>query len=486
MQQHASTAGAHTAAPARQQDAPSGSARAAGGSYAGGAAALTPRENIQMRRRAPASEPAEAAPAAPEAEDAAPAAPPSRAEGVVAQQMQEGGIRVVLAKLPPEVGPTAARIAGRYIGRTLGFMLDRCRTQLGHLAGFRRVANGADRERVLTSADTAIFTAIAEGVATNDNAFRNWGTAHARSRNAIGPGLVVGQPVLYSESDDPLLALEAIAVAARATADGAPAPAASAPVPAAPGPGAQAQTGGSQTPGEQPTAPTPAPGRRRRRVAALASTRNVAELAIFTHGWHDGVAIGRGEAPGNELAARLSPACANGVNIQLFACSAASGDDSFAERLAAGLAQTGHDARVFGHTSAGRADTNGNGREFSARAGEQRAHGATNFQVVFDEAYIQAQARRLTTELQGHDAAAVEQAMRRVLPHWNAVAMARVRVTPRGGGTPKPGTMAIGYARQETIDAVRRDWEQPSQGLETVRNALSAPAASGRRRVTRA
>ena len=40
-----------------------------------------------------------------------------------------------------------------------------------------------------------------------------------------------------------------------------------------------------------------------------------------------------------QLATRLCPACANGVNIQLFACSAASGDDSFAERLAAGLAQ---------------------------------------------------------------------------------------------------------------------------------------------------
>ncbi len=221
-----------------------------------------------------------------------------------------------------------------------------------------RIAAGssdADANTTATDADD-----IAQAVAGNNTEFGNRAAIHATQRKTIGgtaAGLVVGKHLPFDESTGkPIEAIQAISTAIGSLA---PTTTAAGAVPAAPA-----------------TPATPA--------APLA---NVAEIAFFTHGVSKNIGLGKdGWMNGTAVAAALGSHATPSVQVLVYGCNAADGNDSFAATLATALAKGGHKARVFGHTSAGPATVNADGKEFTAvpdGAGGAKVTSATNYEMVF-------------------------------------------------------------------------------------------------------
>ena len=130
------------------------------------------------------------------------------------------------------------------------------------------------------------------------------------------------------------------------------------------------------------------------------------------------------------------------------------------------------------------------GRHFHVDAGAgNEASSTTNWQLVFDDAYMEAQAAALSPRLiaEGHEEAtpeAVAAAIRndRCGPRWLSGALQRVTLEMPGrtGRTQQmPGSFAIGMEPQRVKAAVHEHWELDEQGLAAVRTQLTS---GGRRR----
>src|SRR5690606_34729770 len=81
------------------------------------------------------------------------------------------------------------------------------------------------------------------------------------------------------------------------------------------------------------------------------------------------------------------------VGVQLYACSAARGDNSLAENMAEEL---GGDANVFGHTSVAHTTENHQARVFGALG-----DGTDMFDVMFPEAWRNQERQRIWGQLDG-------------------------------------------------------------------------------------
>ncbi|HVV88137.1 MAG TPA: hypothetical protein VHE35_34085, partial [Kofleriaceae bacterium] len=214
-------------------------------------------------------------------------------------------------------------------------------------------------------------------------------------------------------------------------------------------------------------------------------TRNIAEISIFTHGSPHGIELGSlGWAGHATVSSRLSPLLAPTVRINLYACSAAQGADSFAEQLTEDLARdstNAHNADVFGHTTYGNTATLAAGRQFHADAGAgAEASSITNWQLIFDAAFVEEQAQSISSTLVGEGTAeatpeAVAAAIRSdsVGPLWLARQMRNVMIEMpgRAGGTQRmEASFVMGLAPERARDAMRDHWRLPEQGTTQIRN----------------
>jgi hypothetical protein len=399
---------------------------------------------------------------------------PSAGSGEVStldgQLRQLGGIRVVLARQTQDsdVEHTAGELLRGH--PTRGAVLGRGSTvaQIGRSDAFRTVSAHPASEP-LTHEDA---TLLAGAFRQNNREFMGQGTRAAAARSAIGgspSSPTVGQPLPFLRTEDPLALVEALSVAVRDRAAPAAEPHAA--------------------PAAQPnTTPAPADSRGRRAPHVVPRTQNIVELSVFTHGIPSGVELGRlGWPSASAVAGRLSPLLAPDVDINLYACSAASGDDSFAEQLTENLARdpaNPHHAHTFGHTTYGNAATLTMGRQFDASAAAPDATSTTNWRFFFDETYIAAQGERLATRLatEGHayPPATVSHELRRneVAVRWlvgdrqTVAALNRAMVDV--GGSRLQAAFAIGFEPDAAQAAVRRLWEQDDEGLALLRGWLRA------------
>ncbi|HEY0480421.1 MAG TPA: DUF4157 domain-containing protein [Kofleriaceae bacterium] len=217
-------------------------------------------------------------------------------------------------------------------------------------------AGTSDPEANTTATDADL---IARGVQGNNNEFGLRAGIHAAQRKTIGGtagALTAGKHMPFDEaSGQPIEAIQAVSTAIGSLA---PAP------------------GAAPTPG---TGAAPAP--------AAGPPGNIAEVAFFTHGVSKNIGLGKdGWMDGGTVAGKLGGYATPSVQVLVYGCSAADGKDSFAETLATALAKAGHKARVFGHTSAGPATVNGDGREFTAEsdgAGGAKVKTASDYEMVF-------------------------------------------------------------------------------------------------------
>jgi hypothetical protein len=120
----------------------------------------------------------------------------------------------------------------------------------------------------------------------------------------------------------------------------------------------------------------------------------VLDLEIFCHGTHRALLLPDDRLSTRnvgELLAAMGGALHAGVNVEMFACDAASGDGSLAEVMSEAL---GDQASVFGHTSARHSTRNPDARVFGAAAGG--AEGGRHMQdVLFPPAFVDHEVKRL-------------------------------------------------------------------------------------------
>jgi hypothetical protein len=176
------------------------------------------------------------------------------------------------------------------------------------------------------------------------------------------------------------------------------------------------------------------------------------------------------------------------VNVQLYACNAGA-DGGFAQQLAEHLsATTGGSANVFGHETAGHTSRNARGRTFRAEGGRVTLN-ATNYEAVFDAAFMAAETQRLAGEL-GVDAATLEGVLPGVTRSWMAGPGNRVGIDVRGaraaaggavqsaeGGGRETAAQAIGVDFEGTVRAVRSAWQ--GAAASRVRGALQRDSGHG-------
>ncbi len=123
---------------------------------------------------------------------------------------------------------------------------------------------------------------------------------------------------------------------------------------------------------------------------ALPETLKIKNLSLYYHGWNEGLSMPsekfrKSNVP--DYVSTIRSGVSDAVNVQLFACSAAKGEGSFAETFAKEL---GNDAQVFGHNSKGHTTENADARVFNAQGV------ATNMvDVLFPEAWCKAEATRI-------------------------------------------------------------------------------------------
>jgi hypothetical protein len=184
------------------------------------------------------------------------------------------------------------------------------------------------------------------------------------------------------------------------------------------------------------------------------------------------------------------------VKINLYACAAAQGEASFAERLTGALAHDAtnpHDVETFGHTEYGNTATITAGRQLHAQAGAAAIDSTSNWHFFFDEAYLDAQARAIGARLE-RAASDVLRVMRRdeVAVAWlvnrhgaqgsthDTAALTRVFVTMPSGQR-LLASFAVGLEPALTLAAVRAQWERDDEGLALLRHHLDAGARCAHR-----
>lgn len=194
------------------------------------------------------------------------------------------------------------------------------------------------------------------------------------------------------------------------------------------------------------------------------------------------------------VANQLADYFGSNVNVMLYACSAASQDDSFAETLASTLASNGvTDVRVFGHTTAAHTTRNPQGRGFVAhREGENvTTTGRTNQEAIFDATFLDAEAQGIYEQLSSDPLPAhvtteqmssltvdrVRSTMNDTSARWLTRNMPSIQVGERG-----VASYVIGSHSSEAIAAVRTFWQQPEQGKKTVFDTLFPVRRRRRRR----
>jgi len=363
-------------------------------------------------------------------------------------------IHIAVALQPTQADIT--RDAARYLNHDLRTALQHTQTMLGSSSRWQQLWTDIGEGTRLATQDDA--TMLGTAIYTNNLEFGRRAADHARARQSVGGtagALQVGRHIPFEHGTNPVTQIQAISqdVAEHG-------------LPAAPGavapPAATAVTS-PPTAAVAPAAtapPTVAP--------TTAPPANITELAVFTHGIATAMDLGSlGWAGVARLEGPLSAYLAPSVAVQLYGCSTAAGDNSFAAQFAEALAHDHHDARVFGHTVAGHTTTNSQGREFVAQADQTGpATDRTNYQVVFAADYIQTETVRLVTAL---GAAADDVA--RVLPAtsraWLRAAWSRLQ---------GPGGLAsytMGFDRDGTVQAIRTVWEQDNAGAAAVRRALA-------------
>ena len=299
---------------------------------------------------------------------------------------------------------------------------------------------------------------IARAVQANNTEFGRRAVIHAAQRKTISGAagaLSVGTHMAFDEtSGKPIEAIQAVSTAIGSLAPAAPA------------------AGATPSPTPTPTAtPTPA-----------APVANIAEVAFFTHGVSTNIGLGKdGWMNGGSVAGKLGPLATPNVQILVYGCNAAGGKDSFAETLATTLAKAGHTARVFGHTSAGPATVNADGREFNATpdgAGGAKVTSATDYDLVFSNDFQNAEMPPIAADLgidltkgSPHDGwtsnqYAVFGGIGKVSKAWLAKGMSKVVAAGGIPGANSDGTKSteeaaytIGTAKDPTVDAVRKEWQ---------------------------
>ncbi|MBQ9817409.1 MAG: peptidoglycan-binding protein [Proteobacteria bacterium] len=116
----------------------------------------------------------------------------------------------------------------------------------------------------------------------------------------------------------------------------------------------------------------------------------IKDLSLYYHGYENGLNLPGEDMTKSNVADYVSSVRSGlrgDVGVQLFACSAANGEDSFAEKMAKEL---GDEGQVFGHTTAAHCTENINARVFNAQGQ------ATNMvDVLFPDSWCQVEAKRI-------------------------------------------------------------------------------------------
>ncbi|HEU4726503.1 MAG TPA: DUF4157 domain-containing protein [Kofleriaceae bacterium] len=312
-----------------------------------------------------------------------------------------------------------------------------------------QIAAGTSNPEANTTAADADL--IARGVQGNNTEFGHRATIHATQRKTIGGtagALTVGKHIPFDESaGKPIEAIQAVSAAIGSLA---PAPAPS-----------------------SGTTPAPSTG---------APAANIAEVAFFTHGVSKNIGLGKdGWMNGTAVAGKLGAHATPSVQVLVYGCSAAEGKDSFAETLATALAKAGHKARVFGHTSAGPATVNADGREFTAEpdgAGGAKVKDETDYEMVFTIDFRNAEmapvAAALSIDLTKgamydgwtSNQSAVFGGISKVSKTWLAHGLSKFVGAGGLAGANEDGTKSteeaaytIGTSKDPTVAALRREWQ---------------------------
>jgi hypothetical protein len=323
-------------------------------------------------------------------------------------------------------------------------------------------AGTSDPEANTTATDADL---IARGVAGNNNEFGYRAGIHAKQRKTIGGtagALVVGAHMAFDESaGKPIEAIQAVG-----SAIGSLAPSAT------PAPGG---TGAAPT-GDGGAAPAPGPG------AATAAPGNIAEVAFFTHGVSKNIGLGKdGWMDGGQVAAKLGGYATPSVQVLVYGCSAAGGTDSFAQTLATALAKAGHKARVFGHTTAGPATVNGDGKEFTAEsdgAGGAKVKSATDYEMVFTSDFQNAEMAPVAAELSvdltkgsmfdgwTSNQSAIFTLIGKVSKTWLHGGLSKfvsgggfAGANDDGSKSSEEAAYTLGVSRDPTVAALRKEWQ---------------------------
>jgi hypothetical protein len=187
-----------------------------------------------------------------------------------------------------------------------------------------------------------------------------------------------------------------------------------------------------------------------RAVAETESPAIIRELYLFTHGTSRSMTLGSARTPGGrslngaEIASRLTIYLRPDVGISLFGCSAAdeSNGPSFARRLTEGLAESGHNATVFGHTTPEHTTRNPYGQTFVANAGETSATLFNNFESI--QALFPADLRIAITTFCTENNVTEPSIIRKFIND----------VLDQELLDGREASYTIGYRRQDTLDAI--------------------------------
>ncbi|MGP1375810.1 MAG: hypothetical protein ACTS3T_23490 [Almyronema sp.] len=283
---------------------------------------------------------------------------------------------------------------------------------------------------------------IGQALYQNDREFSTQAIPHAQSRRSIGGTareLEVGVPIFFTQAEDPMAKVRSVSAAVS----------------------------------EQSV------------ERCLERPANIRELAIFTHGTQQHMSLGtQGSASGSTIAGLLADYLTPHVQIQLYGCSAAGGEDSFAEQLATTLAEHGHSARVFGHTTPKHTTRNPDGREFVATpegAEGVQVSEADTWAACFTPAFLAAETTRLAAAL-SVDEAEVAGVMEPVSSGWLYGGSGRRAALQRVLLDGQMAAYTLGFERDRTLQELRAFWQQPAEGLDVIQQRLRR---SARRRRTR-
>jgi hypothetical protein len=205
---------------------------------------------------------------------------------------------------------------------------------------------------------------------------------------------------------------------------------------------------------------------------------NIRHLAIFTHGWHDGIRLGsqfHGGAPA--FVSQLGGALTRNVTVGIYGCNAACGEGSFAQTVTEGLARGGHDARVFGHENPDHTTGNPRGREFLARAGQEHASSNTNYELVFSAGFRARQIADIARDL-AVAPAAVEQVFDAAAGQWLVGQHTGLRQMSMGHGV--VAAFEMGFDPRGAVPVAQDAWTREGRAVIQAALARHTPLSAPR------